>query len=204
MPWRCFMVEPAAVMKVYLRRYESRDGQERSCPGPFGYHNAQAFLCEQPQSIDYENFCWVSSGVEEPAHDDARWPTTCEYCDYEFADEDHWQVHDHYCYVRPDTGEIIQQRDLPPGAMFDCFWHKVFPDHIGSDGRSLCVVLPPGGLNVWCIDGPASSGGHWTRSGEPPDITASPSILTGTYHGFLQSGVLTDSLPDRPLAPGPG
>lgn len=51
------------------------------------------------------------------------------------------------------------------------------------------------------VNAPEPSGGHWTRTGTPPTITASPSILTPRYHGFLQGGVLTDDL-DRRSYPG--
>jgi hypothetical protein len=62
------------------------------------------------------------------------------------------------------------------------------------------VVLPPGeAYDIWTIDGLASSGGRWTRTGEAPNFTVTPSILTPKYHGYLTAGVLTDSLPDRPM-----
>lgn len=198
------MVEPADVMKVYLRRYHGSD-ESNPCPGKYGYHNAKSFLCEHPQSIDYEEGVWVHSGVDEPPRDDPRWPVVCDYCNYRFVGDDVWQVFDSYQYVRSDTGEVWSTHDLLPGAMFDSFWHRYFGGiKENPDGLVLAVALPPGGgQDVWCIDGPASSGGYWTRQGVPPNITVTPSILTGRYHGFLTNGVLTDSLGDRPLSPGP-
>lgn len=62
----------------------------------------------------------------------------------------------------------------------------------------LCVVLPTG--NEFYLDGPTSdqqfTDGHgWDVSGDPPNITISPSIhFVGVYHGWLQSGVLTDDI----------
>ena len=138
------------------------------------------------------------------------WPTTCQNpgCDYEFTDDDPRQVWADRIYRRADTGEEYDSRALPPGAMLDGHW---YPDQWkGADGIALVVVLPPGGGdtrgNWWNADGPAASGGKWTRQGDPrqPEtVTVSPSILTGEYHGFLQAGFLTDSLGDRPMAPGP-
>jgi len=78
-------------------------------------------------------------------------------------------------------------RDCPPGAMYDAFW---YPEK-GPDGRALCVSLPPGGgMDFWHVDGPSKGGGGWTRSGEPPFVTANPSILTPRFHGFLRNGWL--------------
>jgi hypothetical protein len=75
----------------------------------------------------------------------------------------------------------------PPGAMW-----------LSKSGSGL-VVRTPGG--DWYVDQPSSSGGNWTRSGEPPNVTANPSILqqnpseysgTRAYHGMLRSGVLEE------------
>lgn len=84
-----------------------------------------------------------------------------------------------------------------PGAMFDAFW---LPEAWrGADGLGLTVKLPGGG--VWHIDSEANGGGHWSRSGVPPMITATPSIWShanagppSEYHGFLQAGKLTDDI----------
>jgi hypothetical protein len=77
----------------------------------------------------------------------------------------------------------------------------------GPDGVSLTVRCPspdgrPTAANDWPVDHPSSSGGRWTRTGDPKacTVTAHPSIaigLPGTpsyYHGFLQDGVLTDHI----------
>lgn len=98
---------------------------------------------------------------------------------------------------------------LEPGSMYwtdhtdmhECFhWDN-------CDGRHLHVVLPNG--HPWDIDSRANNctlpdnRTHrcWVREGEPPNVTAGKagdtcsagagSILSGSYHGFLQGGVLT-------------
>lgn len=59
----------------------------------------------------------------------------------------------------------------------------------------ICVKCPDG--RDWMIDMKSSNGEGWKVTGEPPFITCSPSIDTGTYHGFLQNGVFTDDLEGR-------
>lgn len=66
--------------------------------------------------------------------------------------------------------------------------------------RPLFVILPSNAL--FCIDGQCWSNGEhyggWTVTGEPQSITVSPSInVGGSYHGFLQNGVLTDDCEGR-------
>lgn len=88
-----------------------------------------------------------------------------------------------------------------PGAMYDAAGHpghgEVYRegDMIGPDGRCLMVALPPGG-HAWYVDGKATSGGRWQRTGDPtadpPTVSVTPSILTGDYHGFLTDGVLRE------------
>jgi hypothetical protein len=66
----------------------------------------------------------------------------------------------------------------------------------GPDGRCLVLKTPAGD---WVIDGPASGGGRWERTGVPPLITARPSILIpGQYHGWLTAGVLSDDIDGKP------
>jgi hypothetical protein len=138
-----------------------------------------------------------------PPEPSAGWPTTCSVCgevlNFDGDFDDGWRSRQGgYIWRRPDTGEEHRhQHEFGAGAMFDV---SGWSAHEGPDGRALGVVTPPGGNgDLWLIDGPASSGGFWTRTGEPPHLTVTPSILTPNYHGFLQDGVLTDSLPDRPL-----
>lgn len=208
MGWPCFMVEPSGEGRMFLRRYDNApdDAPRARCPGmpgEYSYHNAsQVELGVFPYEPGDDG---IYPAVDHlaPPHDDPRWPTKCDRCDYVLLEDDHWQVHPRAIFRRPDTGEEWDFRELPIGAMYDTPWMKHARGFVGPDGLSLSVKLPPGGEHdVWHIDGPASSGGRWTRTGTPPNITAQPSILTGSYHGFLQNGELTGSLPDRPLPDG--
>lgn len=64
----------------------------------------------------------------------------------------------------------------------------------------LLVVVP--GPTLFAIDGMCNNEtgryGGWTVTGEPPFITVSPSInIGGTYHGWLQNGVISDECEGR-------
>ena len=59
----------------------------------------------------------------------------------------------------------------------------------------ICVVCPNG--ETWEIDRWSSNGTGWTVTGDPPNITCSPSIIAGNYHGFLRDGAFTDDLERR-------
>lgn len=80
----------------------------------------------------------------------------------------------------PATGEEYPVHDAPPGAMFFADWYQ--------EGATLAVKLPDG--TVWLIDLEYEPGKKWTRHGKPPAITATPSILTANYHGWLRDGQL--------------
>jgi len=54
------------------------------------------------------------------------------------------------------------------------------------------VVCPDG--DVWCPDRKSSNGDGWTVTGEWPNITCSPSIVTAEYHGYLRNGEFTPDL----------
>lgn len=69
-----------------------------------------------------------------------------------------------------------------------------------SHRRPLLVWLP--GRNLFCVDGMCwnSEGkyGGWTVTGDAPVITVHPSInLVGSYHGWLQSGVISNDVEGR-------
>ena len=65
----------------------------------------------------------------------------------------------------------------------------------------LVVVLPDG--NDFCIDSVTISDGvlgdhGWQVTGEAPSVTLSPSInVKGSYHGYIQNGVITDDCEGR-------
>lgn len=184
----CFWLEPVARAERMLRRYYLTDGGTQSeCSTPTGYHDVHVVVEQVDLPLDKPG-----SGDDRWPHDDPRWPKACA-CGYTFAERDHWQHGVHRLYERSDTRELISLWGgrVPPGAMWDADW--MGDDYRGPDGRCL-VVKTPGG--DWCIDGPASNGGRWTRSGTPPKITANPSIAVGDpqrYHGWLRDGVLVDA-----------
>ena len=54
------------------------------------------------------------------------------------------------------------------------------------------LVCPNG--DIWCIDRRSSNGDGWVVTGEWPNITCSPSIVAGDYHGYLRNGEFTADL----------
>ena len=161
--------------RVRIRRYP---------PGAFGEGKCH----EDTTDSGYKVWRWDDE-VEDPAHDDSRWPVKCDQCEYLFKPEDSWQVFREVIFVNKDTGQEMTLRNCPPGAMWDADW---YPEK-GPDGKALCVALPPhGGDDSWHIDGYAKGGGKWSRTGTAPNITANPSILTPRYHGFLRAGYLEE------------
>lgn len=200
MPWECFLVEPAGRAVLQLRRFSLSENDNCTRPNS-KFHNAMAPLTNVTEIVPKRGEAehWPSHEDAAPPHDDERWPTSCEYCGYKFSADDHFQVYSNHIFQRvDDKDQHWLMNELPIGAMFDAFWLP----WTGSDGQSLSVITPPGGINhVWHIDMPVVEEGSrqpWSREGNPPQVTASPSILTPKYHGNLQNGVLTDSLSDRP------
>jgi hypothetical protein len=180
-----------------LRRYAG----EATCTGSgYGYHDAAVEIGQAP-GIPTDGTIFRNVYPGSPAHDDPRWPTKCA-CGYEFQPPDPWQPAQIALWRRADTGALVTllfrgPQAAPPGAMWNADWMTRFEDYRNPDGRCLTVRLPDG--VDWAIDGPARSKGEppkphaWTRTGEPPRITASPSILTPGYHGWLKDGVLHDA-----------
>lgn len=62
----------------------------------------------------------------------------------------------------------------------------------------LNVVCPNGA--EWMVDQVSSNGTGWSVTGEPANLTCSPSIAATGYHGFLQGGQFTADC-ERPHAP---
>ncbi len=194
----CFWMEPAPSGHETLRRYAAKslrfgvvESAERiaalECPtSPWKYHNADVTIAEPaPYPIDV----FHGWGKDDIAHDDPRWPKTCDACPYVFLPEDEWQHNmDRYFRGAPD-GKLHRARELPAGAMFNADWW----DEPGPDGISLAVVLPPGGhTEIWMPDSAGKDCGAWKRTGTIPKVTCTPSILTPRYHGFLTDGVLIE------------
>lgn len=180
---QCFWLEPTERVRLTRRRFAP--GTE--CPGRWGYHNASLRLGTRERR----------RGFGRPPTDkeraDGRWPESCE-CGYAFGEDDEWQVNGDTIY-RARDGRRMTLREAPPGAMWDATW---MTEHWrGEDGRALCVKLPDG--SDWLVDGPATGGGRWQRTGDPtadpPTVSATPSIAHGdpeTYHGFLTDGALRE------------
>lgn len=123
-------------------------------------------------------------------HGDARWPAHCTACGYAFVEGDEWQVNKTRLYRRLETGELMPLSRAPAGAMWFASWLQGMDDFKSPDGNIL-VLRTPGG--DWVVDGPASGGGgHWTRTGVPPKVTANPSIICDSYHGWLRDGYLEE------------
>jgi hypothetical protein len=187
---KCFWIEPVAQVRMSLRRYAS----EKWCSGQYGYHNASVVIGDALLDSSFLKVCadrrYGATHGDLWPHSDARWPKHCG-CGYEFKGEDEWQFNPHRLYMRTDTGELMTEVEAPAGAMRHEWWMENFQGVADQNGIILGVKLPDG--TWWCVDGPASSGnGGWTRTGEIPNVTASPSILTSNYHGWLRNGELVD------------
>lgn len=204
-----FFIAPTNRYKKSFRRYASH-GKD-CCPGRFkSFHNASPVI-ETVTADEHPR-----SGRDPETETDPRWPTKCEGCDYEFTDEDTWQVFYEQIYAAAD-GREVTLRDAPPGACWDAYWFYTDratgePEEgarTGPDGRYLIVICPNG--QQWTVDGRASNctmrddETHrcWVRHGRPEDGTlhvdknghtcaaGAGSILAGDYHGFLHNGWLT-------------
>lgn len=192
--YRCFLLSPTDLHRRSLRRFVW--SSQEKCPGPMGYHDADAPL-DVFQSPD-----GVVNGDTWP-HDDPRWPKTCS-CGRPFTGNDEWMLRSERLYARADTGETMALHDAPVGAMWWATWNTV---QVGPDGRCLIVRLPGG--RDWTVDSEASnctrkgdrSHWCWVRHGEPPNVTVGKtgyptcnagagSIVVPGWHGFLRNGVL--------------
>ena len=212
MTWQTFWMEPTGRERRALRRYTRRpEGGAWTCAE--GWHDALVWTGEEVDTVlnehGYHDLSWPM-----PPPDDPRWPVQCAACGYLFFNEgsDEWQTWAERLYRRTDTGDLrvlhwkYAPPDAPtaePGAMFDAHWLP----RVGPDGIRLMVRCPrgdgtPGMCQDWPVDEPSSSGGFWTRTGDPrqANVTASPSIAIGAagapgyYHGHLQGGVLTEHI----------
>ena len=176
---RCAWYESLDQALESLRRYV--DDAARPCPLPHGYHDATLIIGTAPWHDPH------TTGLSDDAfnHADPGWPLTCD-CGYAFTPDDVWQHQLNQLYRDAATGHTGTIPELPPGAIWDATWYP--HPHRGPDARCLVIRLP--GHYDWLIDGPASNGPGWTRTGTPPDLTARPSIMVPGYHGFLTDGYL--------------
>jgi hypothetical protein len=195
---RCFLLVGTDRVKRWLRRYTwTADGG--LCPAHGGLGHDGRTPWPEVDAV------WGESGgrrvmsyetEDAPPRDGPRWPTTCDGCGQPLWEGSEYQVFGERIYVRRDTGEEMTLRDAPAGAIWEAEWYED-AGWVGQDGKCYVAKLPGGG--DWIIDGPSSSGGRWTRAGEAPDFTVTPSIgrqdKSGgwLYHGFLTAGVFRDA-----------
>ena len=193
-PIKCFLLKPTDVEARYLRRYRSSLAAGAKCSSSRDYHCAAVRVEDGPAH---------EGPIENGAGDfagDPRWPKSCA-CGYEFTDDDPRQVFPLRLY-RDATGRVFSIHTTefpgidraPAGAMWFADW---MPHLKGPDGRCLvvrCPASPDGsGVSDWMVDGPSTNAPGWTRTGEPPNVTASPSIFVRApdgFHGWLRDGVL--------------
>lgn len=215
MTWQTFWMEPTGLCRLALRRYSHARVDPTTHDG-FAYHNAKLWLPDIVEEERDERGYRSLGATEEkhkPSNDDSRWPDKCSRCEYHFLDEDRHQLWSSDLWKRTDNGEFRVKDfehpdDIPMaevGASWDSFWLKDVLGGRNPDGIVFTVRCPPEKIawNDWIVDHEASTGGYWTRTGDPRqcNVTASPSIAIGTpgtpgyYHGFLQNGILTDPLP---------
>jgi len=199
---RCFFIEPSGDTRLYLRRYVAHDSGGACAVSGSGIHNARNSWRVEPDVIADV----IERGLP-PGRNHAGWPEACA-CGYHFTPADVWQVFSDPVMRRTDTGETMQFREAPPGAMWYADWMLIEGSDFcrGPDGHCLVVRLPNG--NDWMIDARSSNctlpddDGHkcWVRHGAPPNITVDKngrtcaagagSIASGDYHGFLTGGEL--------------
>lgn len=171
----CIFFERELKIRRSLRRYVNGDG-------PHG-------LCEAMVPLD--EILWTPPVIDvfELPHSDPRWPTACVTCGKLFVEADIWQVFSDWLYRHHESGQLATIKEMPIGAIYRAHWYEDMPRWTGPDGHSLMCRLPDG--HDWAMDAPSRGGGAgWTRTGVPPKITASPSIMSDKYHGYLVDGVL--------------
>lgn len=217
MPWPCFWLDPAGTAALGLRRYaRTGDWHGAAWTCEAGWHQGFAWRgMTAPARVEEDDGHRHHAAAAKVGHGDPAWPAQCARgCGYEFDGDDEWQEWEEPLYRRAGTGQMVilhtgfgappGTQVAGPGAMWDGWWLPA--GWKGADGIGLMVRCPAPGAPAershdWIVDGPSTSGGQWTRTGDPrhPEtLTVSPSIAAGDpaaagyYHGFLQAGVLTD------------
>jgi hypothetical protein len=191
---RCFLLTPTEHVAVILRRFAGSQSSATKCglkvpryPGAeavtWESHNLEVEIAREVGTL--EGSVDGDSTLRRIALDDPRWPDACP-CGYRFADEDVRQEWHTRLYQRGDTGELVTLSSAPVGALYDSGRFSDVPGY-QRNGAGVCLICKtPAG--EWLIDGPATNGPGWTRSGTPPDIVVLPSIGIGDpqrMHGWL-------------------
>jgi hypothetical protein len=205
---KCFMLEPTNKGRIELIRSNNAwlEGggidPAKACPLNGYSHLARAWAGETPvEQHEVGYFEPVDRDALLVPHNDPRWPQQCG-CGYRFTPDDNYSSSASTIYCNPETGEEYLLRDAPVGAMWYADWmcHGIPPERSGPgtfrgpDGHCLNMQLP--GDWDWCIDGPATNGDGWTRTGTPPNVTASPSVWANApkgWHGWLRNGELVEA-----------
>lgn len=179
---QCFLLEPSGILSESLRRYASG-----STCALHSYHDAEVVIGAPLRTEDV-----IERRDDDLDHKDPRWPAACE-CGYAFKPEDTWQHNLTQKWRRVGTEDLYVLGSAPVGAMWFAPWLSSMSTR--PDKQMLVVRTPAG---EWMIDSKASNGPGWTRTGEPPVVTARPSIGIGEgpggfrYHAFLTDGGLVE------------
>jgi hypothetical protein len=206
MPWKVRLMERTDRFAVSLRRFTFSSSGRVSPECPHG-HDASTPSIEVRERHGTNLEGCIAATID---HMDSRWPTHCQKCGYEFLPDDQWQENESRLHRFPDTGEELTARQAPVGAAWFMPWRRE-SGFVSQEYRRdwegkrepIVVKLAPGGpSDDWCIDGCASNApdGHgWVVTGtlEGGDLTASPSIAAGGYHGWLRGGLLTEDCEGR-------
>lgn len=95
------------------------------------------------------------------------------------------------CFMVDGWSDLYDDDGPRVGAMY---WRKHQREEYDSDPRPMphLAVMTPAGIA--CLDCPATDPphGYWTRTGEPPMVTVTPSLNINDeeWHGLLTNGVL--------------
>lgn len=207
----CFWVEPTGRARLSLRRFYFAPSENGSMPA-YRYRACPESEWGCDATVTLDDYVWARFRTDgdfgkvlltvprsqRPRASDPRWPTACSACSRPFDRHAVRQVNQSLEYERADGTLLTMKGHHSPehaGALYDLWWRGFDRNPAASDDLDVTAVCPDG--THWHIDHRASSGGYWTRTGDPRDpesLTVSPSIQTGAYHGFLQSGRFTDDL----------
>jgi len=190
----CVWLEPSDRFSHRLRRFRALGPKgERECPLGYGYHSRDIEIGQVVEGIEADVQERASVLHSPPEEYQEQYPRLCD-CGYTFLPDDPWQERFDRLYLLTPGEGLVTLHAAPVGAIWDAPWFVERGRYGGADGRCLVCRTPAGD---WVIDGPASNGGRWVRTGEPPRLTVKPSIGFGptvklTYHAFLTDGKLID------------